>query len=166
MQRLPGPIKQIASIYSSQTRNKPFNIYEYYLRNARHFDPKPAVKRGEAKQCVTNSASNALRNDIDYIEGWMLLFGSVPILHAWNRVGTKAIDSTADTSGAEYWGIVIPNSLVGLAASHKGWTRSTGVMETMRFFSDEELIEASEILGERMNENLLKLGESILNVRP
>lgn len=139
-------IEQIAKSYAPWFKGKLFNPFEYFVNNYKEYYPTETKRKMKAKQCFTNAAKVTLRKDATYVEGW-ILFSGVPIQHAWNIINGKAVDCTVNIKDTRYFGIEIPIEVFSMAINNeKAWIRSSGVMETMRFFSEEELERVKKIM--------------------
>jgi len=136
-----GVLRSVIPHYASWFNDKPFNPYLYFMKYAKKVSPLDGQPKLQAKACIDNSVKMMIRRpDLEYVEGFILLHG-VPIQHSWNysQEEKKCIDFTINPEGSEYYGLLIPRGLVIDAAQNEGWTLSKGVLETARFFNDQEL---------------------------
>lgn len=122
-------------------RNGGFNPWDYFEAHMQKFDD---VEDGRPKMAARNCTINSIKRLVDglaYCEGFAVVHG-VPLVHAWNYnpETKKAVDFTlVPNKNTEYFGIIIPIAVVLMAARHKGWSSSVGVLETLRFFKEKEM---------------------------
>ena len=148
-----GLLGYIALVSARWNRPGLFNPYQFLLDHGRSQQVVGSKRKLRANACVNNSIKMIV-DQFRYIEGYVVVH--IPLQHAWNEAVDTGqwMDHTIRSPECwEYFGVEIPTPVILLAARHKMWTLSTGVLETMCHFPDEDLIWAekqfSEALGFR-----------------
>lgn len=149
MENLPSIIKTIAGFPKDQLEKNgvPFNIYEYFLKNAKEYKPKKTEKRGVPQHCYHNAKQMMMKKKAKYIEGYVLVHG-VPLSHAWNELKGEMVDCTIEHPGNEiyaHYGMEIPKEAVLMAMNHKRWIIADGVIGTIALMDDFDLIKIKKI---------------------
>ena len=92
------------------------NVYDFVLREGRFFEPRPRPEQITLRhigECFRNAFLTMVRTGLEYAEGYAVVSGKVPVLHAWNvDAEGSVIDSTWEPVGSIYFGIVFPPSIV------------------------------------------------------
>ena len=76
-------------------------------------------KSGPNKQCFLNSFHAAVENGWEYVEGFAT--SMIPLGHAWCLDGDQVVETTWETPGSEYRGIVFPLKFVSRTALDTGY---------------------------------------------
>lgn len=117
-----------------------------------HYETKPVirgVKKLKPKRCINNAVEMMCSGPLGrfrYMEGYA--FVHIPIVHAWNEeIATGAwVDHTIrDPERWEYFGVHVSPAILLMANAHPMWIHSTGIFETLNFFSEEEMELVEEI---------------------
>lgn len=94
-----------------------FGLMEkFVLRNGKMFPrgKRPrGVHLGKLGQCYRNAALLALAGYGEYVEGFAMKSGLIPLQHAWIEIDGEAIDNTwRDADGTEYMGVTFSDDVL------------------------------------------------------
>ncbi len=76
------------------------------LAEGRYWIEARVENHGPYKECYNNAFYAATKNNWQYVEGYATSI--IPVGHAWCLDGDDIVETTWDTPGDEYWGIVFP----------------------------------------------------------
>ena len=133
-------------------------VEELILREGIEYRPAPLpkhIKKGRIKECYKNAYHTATREGLEYVEGYALSEGLIPVHHAWCvDADGVVIDPTWNPVGVEYIGVVIPIRLVELVMLN---TKVYGVMHDYqnRYPMLKEGFNASKNKLEKMYKDLI-----------
>jgi len=134
-----------------QWKDRPLYPLKYAWENSKVVKPVKGEELLERKMCINNSIDMMIYKNLLYVEGWYKSSKlGLWMYHAWNKerdTDTYLEYTVSDPDEFLYKGIYIPSELVIMAAENKYWELCVGVIQTMGYFSDKELIKAKEILS-------------------
>lgn len=113
---------------------------DFVLQHGSEMEAAPwseRFRKGQAKQCYSNSLTLSAQTGYRYVEGYVVPEGiSMPVLHAWNlNEDGRVIDVTLRTNGLAYLGVVFSAGRMDDAVQNgtgcilEDWMRSYPILD-------------------------------------